>query len=279
VTRAALLPVLALSIPLLAVGSARAQERSSVPERVTWRLVDFVVLGDSAHGVQVILSPTLETLQGQNDTADIYVTLEPLAARRWIYTAMHVVDSVSGLRRDGRRPFALTPLIGNGGRTIVLVGLDGHEPRAEPFRLAIADTAARGRGFVITASASEIRQLFTIIDAVAQTSAVNSTTTSSYVTSQLDERPRVGLAQQLHYPDLAQNQRREGRVLAEFVIDRTGVADSTSYRALLSDGEEFSAAAREAILRTTYIPGRIANRPVNTLVWQWVKFGVLRQGS
>jgi hypothetical protein len=270
------LPALLFASAVLSEGGLQAQALSFEPERVAWRLVDFVVLGDSTHGVQLLLSPSLQSVQGQDHSRDMAITLDPLSARRWIAAAMRSIDSVAQLPHRDRRPFVLSPLLGNQGQTGLSVARRGREPRDEPFRIAIAELSNPRSGLAVTASASDLRTLFTAVDAAAQASAVDSTNTSIFVACQLDVPPRVRRRGWLTYPRQQERLGGQGRVLLQFIIDSTGSVLPASIRALLSDGEAFTLAAREEILSATYSPGMVGARPISTRVWQWVDFRFAR---
>lgn len=263
-----------IALTLLAMGApqaARAQEPApSSAERVAWPLVDFVVLGDSFRGVQVLLSPNLNSRQGGGGS-DIQVTLDPPAARRWAYSAMHVIDSVAALNRRDRHPFALMPLQGT-GRTQLVIGSDGREPPEEPFRFVIADPGAPQHTVRVTATAAQLRELLTVIDGVAQTSARDTTRHHLGVAQGVAELPRLLAHGPLHYPEQARQRHEEGRVLAEYTIDTTGRIDASSLHALLSDGDEFTAAARAALLSATFQPARLDGRPIRITMRQWINF-------
>ncbi len=265
----------ALAVAATAPGGA--QTGSTAPERVAWPLVDFVVLGDSTHGVQLIVSPNLHSMQGRERQDAMTLTLEPRGTRRWAPSVAHLVDSVARLEPRDRTPFVTVQLAANLGKGGLTVSLNGRGPRDTPFLIAVAEAPDQTKGWTIYASAPNIRDLLTAIDATAQTSAFDSGPPGPggetvYVACQLDKPPRLRDGEHPFYPLDAQSRRQEGRVLAQFIIDSSGAARPGSFRALLSDGDTFAAAVRTGVLRARFVPGMARGRAVSTLVWQWFAF-------
>lgn len=264
----AIVLVLLLCTPRL----ARAQLRVWIPEHVAWPLVDFVISGDSTYGIQVMMSPNLQSTQGLRGSEDIYLTLAPPTARRWIREAMPVIDSVAHEKPDHRRPFSLPWLDALGGKMEMSVGLLGHDPRKQPFRFLIADPSHPKAGLSVTASAGQLRELFRAIDGVAQKSALQAIDASEHFLCELDVPPHILHREALLYPMGERIGGRQGRVLAWFVIDSTGAVPPTSFRPIVSDGPDFTAAARKAIVGSTWSPGRFHGRAVSVFVEQWIDF-------
>ncbi len=256
-----------------------AQTGNTVPERIAWPLVDFVVLGDSAHGVQLIAAPNLHTVQGQGQHDNMTLTLEPQATRRWAASVAHLVDSVARLEPNDRSPFVTVPLVANLGKAELIVSLDGRGRREAPFLFVVAESVGKRKGWNVQASAQDIRDLLTVIDATAQTSVFDTAPHRAdgegvYLACQLDHPPRLRDGERVFYPMGALSGGQEGRVLAEFVIDSSGKARPGSFRALLSDGGSFSDAVRDAVMHARFVPGKAHEQAVSTLVWQWFAFRI-----
>ncbi len=255
-----------------------AQAPPPLLQRVAWPLMDFVVLGDSTHGVQLVTSPNLRSKQGRAGTGGKTLTLEPVAASRWARGVAVLIDSVSRMRRDDRTPFETVPLVANRGQSRLVVLMQRDAPRARPFVFTLIDTS-KAASWAAEASRDELRSLLVALDAIAEVSALDTVRRAgrTYATSDLDRRPETPPQLDLVYPVRAQRHREEGRVLAKFVIDTTGAVPLDSLRILLSDGEPFTREVQRALSRATYVPGRRGGRPVNTVVWQWFVFR-LRDG-
>jgi TonB family protein len=189
-----------------------------------------------------------------------------------------LLDSVSQLGRWDRTAFVTVPLMANLGQTRLKVGMSSQRPQDAPFDLTIGDSLDQN-GWSVSASARHLRELLTVIDATAQTSVFDSlprATDVVYVVCQLDRPPRRRDGATPRYPMEAEQSGREGRVLAEFVVDSSGVVRSETFRTLLSDGQEFSQAVRKAVLRAAFVPGTAKGHAVSTLVWQWFAFRMHR---
>jgi protein TonB len=88
------------------------------------------------------------------------------------------------------------------------------------------------------------------------------------------ERPvsPVGDAPTPAYPEALRSSGIRGSVTAEFVVDTTGRVEPGSFRALASDNDLFTAAVREAVLRTRFHPAEASGRRVRQLVQQSFSF-------
>lgn len=272
---------LAIAAALAFATPGHAQTGSTTPKRVAWPLFDFVVLGDSTHGVQLIASPNLHSVQGREHQGAMTFTLEPRATRRWAPGVVNLVDSVARLEPRDRTPFVTVALSANLGKAGLTVSLTGRGPRDAPFLFSVGESLDQTKGWTINASATNIRDLLTAIDAIAQTSLFDSGPPAPgrdavYVACQLDKPPQLRDGEHPFYPSDAESRRQEGRVLAEFIIDSSGAARPASFRALLSDGDGFAAAVRTGVLRARFVPGMARGRAVSTLVWQWFTFRVHR---
>lgn len=71
-----------------------------------------------------------------------------------------------------------------------------------------------------------------------------------------------------HYPDSLKAIKVEGEVVAAFVVDTTGLADTTTLKILKSTHHLFSAAVRDALPRMRFIPAEIRGVKVKQLVQQ-----------
>jgi hypothetical protein len=93
---------------------------------------------------------------------------------------------------------------------------------------------------------------------------------------QLDKPPIPLDTIRLRHPDHDRSAARDGRVLARYIIDTSGVVPPASIQILLSDDNDFTREVQRALQRTKYEPGRAGGRSVDTIVWQWFVFKVVR---
>jgi TonB family protein len=77
---------------------------------------------------------------------------------------------------------------------------------------------------------------------------------------------QVGATLVLDYPDELWRAKRSGRVLAEFVVDTAGSVETASFGIIASTHPLFSAAVRQALLRTQFIPARRSGIAVRQVV-------------
>ncbi len=78
------------------------------------------------------------------------------------------------------------------------------------------------------------------------------------------------------YPDMLRSAGIEGSVLAQFVVDTTGRADMSTFKALKSDNDLFTTAVRNALQRMRFLPAEVGGRKVKQLVQQPFQFSLNR---
>lgn len=74
------------------------------------------------------------------------------------------------------------------------------------------------------------------------------------------------------YPSTLKAAGIEGSVTIEFVVATDGSADSSSVKVIAADFEAFGLAARDAVLKSRFRPGRVNGAPVRVRVRQMVRF-------
>ena len=260
---------------LLANTPAAAQGVPLGAERVPWPLIDFIVLGDSTHGIQLYASPNLHSEQGRHSPQTISITLEPIATRSWALEVAKLVDSVGTVPRKEQRPFGTAPLNANLGRGRVELWFETKAPRETPYVLSINGSSS-SLPWSVRASATDLLLLITTLDAVAQGSAIDSLPSgeagSPYLACQLDQLPEPLSHPALHYPEALERKGVEGRVWLQYIIDPAGTVRPGSILVLLTDGEDFTKAAVEAIEHSRFRPALYRGTPVSALAWQPITF-------
>jgi bla regulator protein blaR1 len=78
------------------------------------------------------------------------------------------------------------------------------------------------------------------------------------------------------YPDMLRSAKVEGTVLAEFVVDVNGYADTTTFRVLRSTHELFTAAVRQSIGTMRFNPALVGGRPIKQLVQMPFQFSLIK---
>ena len=78
------------------------------------------------------------------------------------------------------------------------------------------------------------------------------------------------------YPDMLRTAGIEGTVLAQFVVDTTGRAEMSTFKALKSDNDLFTTAVKNALQRMRFLPAEVGGRKVKQLVQQPFQFSLNR---
>ena len=261
---------------LVVATSGTAQTTPPLLQRVAWPLADFVVLGDSTHGVQLLASPNLRSEQGRSRVEGTTLSLDPSVVHLWASGVTRVLDSVSRLPPRERTVFETAPLATNLGHGRILIAFDGKGSQEQPFAFVVKGVA---ESWWLPVSNSQVQQLLGVLDTIARLSTLTPSpfgNRGALLICQLDERPQPVEPIRLEHPDRGRHFVRNARVLARYLIDTSGVIPPASVDILLSDGKDFSREAQRALARAKYRPGRAGGRPVETIVWQWFVFRSLR---
>ncbi len=78
------------------------------------------------------------------------------------------------------------------------------------------------------------------------------------------------------YPDMLRSAGIEGQVMAQFVVDTTGRADMSTFKALKSDNDLFTTSVKNALTRMRFLPAEVGGRKVKQLVQQPFQFSLNR---
>lgn len=78
------------------------------------------------------------------------------------------------------------------------------------------------------------------------------------------------------YPEILKSAGVEGEVLAQFVVDTTGRAESESFRVLKATHDLFATAVRSALPNMRFIPAEVGGKKVKQLVQQPFVFAISR---
>lgn len=92
------------------------------------------------------------------------------------------------------------------------------------------------------------------------------------------EKPVVSApgSSQPRYPDILRQAGVEGEVLAQFVVDTTGRAESGSFKVLRSSHDLFAQAVRSALPGMRFIPAEVGGKKVKQLVQQPFTFAITK---
>lgn len=99
---------------------------------------------------------------------------------------------------------------------------------------------------------------------------------AAFIEALVDEKPSLVSPILPEYPDLLRQAGIEGTVLIEVIIDTTGHSEPASLKIVNSSNRAFEVAAKEAVLRSLYRPGRVRGQAVRVLVQVPINFGIRR---
>jgi TonB family protein len=79
-----------------------------------------------------------------------------------------------------------------------------------------------------------------------------------------------------HYPDAMRRAKRQGEVLAQFVVDEQGAVDMSTFKANMSSDPAFTDAVRTALPTMRFHPAIVGGKPVKQVVQQPFTFALPR---
>ncbi|MBI4501971.1 MAG: TonB family protein [Gemmatimonadetes bacterium] len=98
----------------------------------------------------------------------------------------------------------------------------------------------------------------------------------AFIEAVVDEKPERVSQPPVDYPDLLRQAGIEGNVIVEVIIDTTGHAEPQSLRIVQSTNKAFELAARDAVVKSLYRPGRVRGQAVRVLVQVPISFSIRR---
>ena len=97
-----------------------------------------------------------------------------------------------------------------------------------------------------------------------------------YLETEVEKKATIDHRVFPRYPDDLKRQGIDGRVVATFVIDTTGLADMSTFRVLHASDARFQEAVRRAVGAMTFHPAEIAGRKVKQVVEEPFDFWIER---
>jgi len=79
-----------------------------------------------------------------------------------------------------------------------------------------------------------------------------------------------------HYPDVMRRAKRQGEVLAQFVVDEQGAVEISTFKANMSSDPAFTDAVRTALPTMRFHPAMVCGKPVKQVVQQPFTFALPR---
>jgi hypothetical protein len=256
------------------------------PVRVQWPLVDFIILSDTSR-VTLLASPNLSTMVGSEGSNLAHLTFDPVQVRQWTGFMRRVVDSMARVKRLTQVGVVRPYLVTTSERAYIAVGA-GSGSRDERFILVLNDSVGL-HSWISGASVSQVDTILSALGSAAErrpelgdAGPTDSCTGKTAVDSiPLADSGGLRVAEQLPqlishnplvYPFNEQRIEREGRVWLQFIVDREGRPEPSSFCVLLTDGTGFTASALQWFRAARYVPAKLLDRPVRWLVFQEVRF-------
>jgi len=143
-------------------------------------------------------------------------------------------------------------------------------------RLAVAGVKGELSQFSARAGATPVQFVATfepkcVTEFLAQT-APPTPTQGAYFEFQVASPARPLSGNQPVYPPALRDARVQGRVLAQFVVDESGIPDMGTFKVLMSEHAMFSEAVRDAVAAMRFAPASIGGRYVKQVVQQRFDF-------
>jgi TonB family protein len=244
-----------------------SQTQSLAPVRVSWPLIDLLLVPDSSAGLRVLASPTPASTAGSGPTVLVQLNLDPILTRQWASLLPGIAANVhSGDSPALRATPALVDL--HGGKYLQLVHETARDSSAQELYLIVSDSMD-GRRWRVFTTAAAIDTLAQMLERTAQGSQWRSDDSSEIA----DDRPvELRFVPTLEYPKELRREGRIGRVWAEYVVDPSGRADEHSIRILLSDDPLFTREVYSVLQRTRYRPALRHGRAIARRVQQAFQF-------
>ncbi|MFI5209171.1 MAG: energy transducer TonB [Gemmatimonadales bacterium] len=243
--------------------------------RVSWPLIDFVVVADTAFGVRVFMAPSLRSAQGAEHSAVHDLSLDPMYVHQWTAVAEQ------GIQQPWPDPRPSTPMPvaaampALGGGAYLVLGKDPSPNAQAPFLLIYHDSVSHA-GWTAYASQNQVSQLLIALDDVASRSRYDPAARTRADSLGRVEGPRevqqVPRLLSMHRLVFPSSEHQEGRVWVEYVVGTQGLVEAPTIEIILSDGPGFTDAVRAALGSAVYDPGRVDGAAVRVLCFQVFTF-------
>jgi hypothetical protein len=221
------------------------------------RLIDLSVASDTVSGLQILAQPAVTTKQADAKDGLIWLRFDPDSVFEWLNSAAFALSAAipnaapSGIQWSR----TLRPIGGRGG---LAMGRSRKKGALDKSRwLAIGDSAM---GWQAELSSAEADSLLRLLLVVGGLSRLDTTATAPPDSAGVDVP--VAIVQQP-----APRQRGGyGRVAAQFMVGVDGLAEPSSFVAMLASDPALIADAWEVVRRSTFRPAQRAGQPVRQLV-------------
>lgn len=221
------------------------------------RLIDLSVMPDTLSGLQILMQPSIESKQ--RDEGLIWLRFHPDTVMDWINgaSAALLVPVPNGPAEGIQWSRTLRPVGGQGG---VSLGRVLKKGKLDKIRwLAIGDSAT---GWRTELRATEADSLLNLLLILGMQSRLDTTPAAPRDPRDVDVPVSV-----LSQPEPGYRG-TNGRVVATYVVDEAGKADSASFVAMLASSPELVAQAWDMLRASRFRPAILGGKPVRQLVRQ-----------
>jgi len=270
------------SVLVLALLAAPGYAQQLVPDttisRLAWGSVNVLVQADTTNGVLLWaetsnLAPTVKDLR-------FAASFDPQAVDPWLDFA-HLVVATTKAPRDSDLALETPPLVGRDGSRVILLRhrkKDQWEPHTQ---ILLLDRDQKAKWY-IDVGRDDASRLIQVLFRQSGRSRQRPDTSGVHDANPLAPpscpEPLDG-GPQLRYPENLRSRNVSGEVWMDFVIRDDGTVDPKSFRVLLSDHQDFAAAAIDAVRHAHYRPAQVEGVPVAARVHERFTFRMRRGAS
>jgi hypothetical protein len=256
---------------LLATPFARlASQADSSTSRFAWDWAELLTFADSNEGVRLWLTPRPH-VPYREDVQKIEVNdaFDPDSVNVWVNAARaNRISNVTAARTRAETIVPSNALRGRDATQIVIEFAPGGDSSQDASDVLI--TPQRGVPLRFALEPDQIDRFLRALAKAAMTSHMSQQTASVHVRpAALD--PNSSKAR-LRYPEDLKDQRIEGEVWAQFDIDTSGVADTSTFRVLFANHQQFELAVRQYLGKCRFAPELRNGVPVRTRAQQLFRF-------
>jgi hypothetical protein len=265
---------LSVCLIVLVFRAAGLEAQTAVPglRHLGWQLLDIVILPDWSFGVWLLVAPNPRAVQWmQPGNSVISMNLDPIVALQWATVAR-------SLKSPGASPSSrnVIPALRDrkGPQFLLLAKNPKKAAENEAVIFLVSDSTIRQQ-WKTFASQAQLDTLLTALEALAREQQGTSHPDSMAgwrSEDSVDIPVQVVFQPRPEFPEKLAATGREGRVWMSYVVDSTGLSQTGTLRALLSDDPLFTQAAMNAVLQAKFRPAIRQGRPVRQRVFQTIVF-------
>lgn len=240
---------------------AAAAAQDSTISRLSWGSVNVLVRPDTVAGVRLWAETSVLGYNGK--PKKFIASYDPAKVEPWLDQAHGILVWKKPPSTDSSMALQTAPLVDEDGSTLVLIRKRDKSKWAKQVTLLMIGPKG-GSPWSIEAKvpeASALVQAMFVRASQSRYQPMADHVPDANLFSQ-EEAPSLIGTPAIYYPNFMQVRGRQGEVWAEYVVREDGTPDPDSFVAILSDGEGFTAAFRDAILKARFHPARVNGVPV-----------------